>query len=584
MKTAPTAARDEAKEGGRREGSVKHVSVKPWVTSYARKIEWSYDPTGQEIGRGSFGVIRTAVARNPDSNSVVGIWTPKVGEEVVVKSISKIKSLNFKDCVRNEVEVWKTLTSHPGFPKLYDIYENKTEVFFVMERCLGGELTQALATCGSFSEKVAAALFQQMVKAVAHMHSKNIIHRDLKPANFLIAQELCHGEDLTSLRIVCADFGLAQYIENDEKLEDSSGTLDFMAPEQLGKDPYKGKPADVWSLGCILYMLLCGKLPFGDSCDTDRGLKIKIRGAMLDFSPPDIWNQVSDNGKDLVKKLMLVDWEARLNVFDTLEHPWFKEMSDEETPQSQAQQPLLDTMVVTQMQEFNSWNMVKKKLTLQLAKQLAKERSEDVTQRLTRRKSECYGKDAVPESPMYPVGGTDAGAARAPRKSVAMLGRYNSSLSTHKAKSWEGSGLAGKMDELRAIFDAVDEHKVGTVTIPQLVMAIQKIGFRMEESELVDMVSALGAIHNHGIDYEEFLAATLRLQIAEHNDILEQIFQEVDDDDDGLISVDDLRDVLGVNTEEDEEELQGVLEEMEGSQEGGVDYVEFLQKFMESDN
>ena len=93
-------------------------------------------------------------------------------------------------------------------------------------------------------------------------------------------------------------------MSQDEKLEDSSGTLDFMAPEQLGKDSYKGKPADVWSLGCILYMLLCGKLPFGDSCDTDRGLKIKIRGAMLDFSPPDIWENVSENGRDLVKKLV----------------------------------------------------------------------------------------------------------------------------------------------------------------------------------------------------------------------------------------------------------------------------------------
>ena len=71
---------------------------------------------------------------------------------------------------------------------------------------------------------------------------------------------------------------------------------------------------------------------------------------------------------------------------------------------------------------------------------------------------------------------------------------------------------------------------------------------------------------------------------AEHNDILEQIFQEVDDDDDGLISVEDLRDVLGVNTDEDEEELQRVLEDMEGGIEGGVDYVEFLQKFMEADN
>jgi hypothetical protein len=90
------------------------ASSMPWVTSYSRKIEWSYDPTGQEIGRGAFGIIRTATARSIDSNSVVGVWIPKIGEEVVVKHISKVKSLNYKDSVRNEVEIWKALTSHPG--------------------------------------------------------------------------------------------------------------------------------------------------------------------------------------------------------------------------------------------------------------------------------------------------------------------------------------------------------------------------------------------------------------------------------------------------------------------------------------
>jgi len=86
------------------------------------------------------------------------------------------------------------------------------------------------------------------------------------------------------------------------KLSDTSGTLNFMAPEQLGKSTYKGKPADVWSCGCILFMLLSGRLPFEGP---NRNIvQTKIRGAMLAFEPADVWQQVSDSAKDLIRKMV----------------------------------------------------------------------------------------------------------------------------------------------------------------------------------------------------------------------------------------------------------------------------------------
>jgi len=544
----------------------------PWVTSYSRKIEWSYDPTGQEIGRGAFGIIRTATARSIDSNSVVGVWIPKIGEEVVVKHISKVKSLNYKDSVRNEVEIWKALTSHPGFPKLYDIYENKAEVYFVMERCYGGELTDALAERGSLSEKESAAVFQEMVKAVAHMHSKGIIHRDLKPANFLLAREYELGDDLSNNRIVCADFGLAKTVENEEKVTDCSGTLDFMSPEQLGNKPYKGKPTDVWALGCILYMLLCGRLPFGDQKESEHGVKLKIRGAMLLWNPPQIWDNISDSAKNLVRSLMSLDWETRANPFQVLAHPWFKTHAVFGSRGCAS----LDAMMITQMQEFNSFNVVKRGLTYQLAKQLIE------AQRLNRIKDEENQRRREISGMSSDSGGFEDASSRLPNSPQKVLRRSISRVDWREAVS----SISEQMHELRNIFDALDEEKTGVVTTCQLIVAIETLGFRIEESELQELaqctVQAAGP-GDQAIGYEAFLAATMRLDIQEYNYFLVQVFQEVDTDEDGCITVEQLQEVIGARTEEHEGDLQKILAQMQLEEDGSIDYIEFLHTFTDNE-
>jgi serine/threonine protein kinase len=96
--------------------------------------------------------------------------------------------------------------------------------------------------------------------------------------------------------------GMLRIWLQETKLSDSSGTLDFMAPEQLGKSTYKGKPADVWSCGCILFMLLSGRLPFEGP--SRQIVQTKIRGAMFQFEPVAAWEKVSDSAKDLIRKMV----------------------------------------------------------------------------------------------------------------------------------------------------------------------------------------------------------------------------------------------------------------------------------------
>eukprot|EP00241_Pyramimonas_parkeae_P001249 CAMPEP_0114243382 /NCGR_PEP_ID=MMETSP0058-20121206/10755_1 /TAXON_ID=36894 /ORGANISM="Pyramimonas parkeae, CCMP726" /LENGTH=551 /DNA_ID=CAMNT_0001356209 /DNA_START=166 /DNA_END=1821 /DNA_ORIENTATION=+ len=546
-------------------GRTSHSQAKSWVTSTSRKIAWTYDSCKEEIGQGSFGIVRTAVARSVTGDSFVGVWDPYVGEEVVVKHISKAKVAAFRDAVHNEVNIFKIVTGHPGFPKLYDVFEDKENVLLVMEYCRGGELTDAISKLSQCSESALAAVFNQIMRAVAYMHSQNIIHRDLKPENFLLKDPLCMAKgskepDFTKVRICCADFGLAaQMADEAEKLEDASGTLDFMAPEQLGGMPYLGKPADVWSCGCILYLLLSGRPPFQGA--NRQALQTRIRGAMLEF-PQDAWCNVSSSAKDLIQKMMSLDWQHRITAEDVLEHPWFHEC----TQRIESDEPVLDSVVVSHLQQFNKWSAIKKGLTHQLAKYLAHSHDGE----------NVGGGEAEDQA------GNFASSLLSSRRNLLESGalqRRQSRKSASSAGDLPQQGLEANMNRLRKIFDSLDTENTGTITVSQLAHGMEQIGFRMKESEVQELLESLDVNHNHVLDYEEFLAGTLRLQIAEHNDMLEQIFRKFDLNGDGFISIDELRQVLHVESAEDEEALNAFINHIDIDEDGGIDYMEFLHVF-----
>ncbi|VDN56998.1 unnamed protein product [Dracunculus medinensis] len=186
---------------------------------------------------------------------------------------------------------------HPNIVQLYDTYDEKHCVYLVMELVTGGELFDRIVSKGSFTERDASVLMRQVLEAVAFMHKNGVVHRlDLKPENLLYYNK---EEDS---KIMISDFGLS-------KTEDS-GTMETAC----------GTPAvDIWSIGVITYILLCGYPPFYD--DNDANLFAQIIRGEYEFDSP-YWDEISESAKDFISHLMCCDPEKRYTCEQALEHPW----------------------------------------------------------------------------------------------------------------------------------------------------------------------------------------------------------------------------------------------------------------------
>nr|XP_002128230.1 calcium/calmodulin-dependent protein kinase type IV-like [Ciona intestinalis]XP_009858323.1 calcium/calmodulin-dependent protein kinase type IV-like [Ciona intestinalis] len=276
----------------------KVISKKaPWF-DYASKGALEDFYTIQEtLGRGASSVVKVA-----EKNGT--------GEKYAVKILSKKAE---KKLVQTEIGILLTL-SHPHIIKLFDIYESGTNVYLVLERVTGGELFDRIVSRGWYSERDAAHALKQILQAVSYLHSKNIVHRDLKPENLLYADE----SDNSSLKV--ADFGLSR-IKDSDFMKTVCGTPGYVAPEILLGRPYT-EAVDIWAIGVIAYILLCGFEPFHDDRG-DQAMFQRILKCDYKFVSP-CWDDISLGAKDLVKKLLVLNPKRRLTAKAALEHPWVK--------------------------------------------------------------------------------------------------------------------------------------------------------------------------------------------------------------------------------------------------------------------
>lgn len=181
-----------------------------------------------------------------------------------------------------------------------------------MDLMTGGELFDRIVMKDHYTELEAKKALYQIVVAIKYCHEKNIVHRDLKPENILYETP----DDNSPLKL--GDFGLATMLRPNQLMTVACGTPGYVAPEILRGIAY-GKEVDIWSIGVILYILLCGFPPFYD--DNNKKLFAQIVAANFSFPDP-YWTNISQNAKDLVNKLLVVDPTKRLTAEQILQHPW----------------------------------------------------------------------------------------------------------------------------------------------------------------------------------------------------------------------------------------------------------------------
>jgi len=261
-------------------------------------VEQFYD-LGRELGRGGFSVVREGIKK-------------ATGEKYAIKCIGK-EHMEGEDEIKlllREVQIMKKI-DHPNVLKLYEVFEDEENFYLVTELVSGKELFDKIVERGQYSEKDAANIVRQIVSAVQYLHNIGIAHRDLKPENLLSA-----GDDEGEV-IKIADFGFSKNF-GEEKLKTSCGSPGYVAPEVLTNEDYDSS-VDMWSVGVIIYILLCGYPPF--YADNAPALFKKIMEVKYDFDDPS-WDDVSEDAKDLIRHLLVKDPKMRWTAKQCSDHPW----------------------------------------------------------------------------------------------------------------------------------------------------------------------------------------------------------------------------------------------------------------------
>jgi len=245
--------------------------------------------------------------------SQVKIATHKTDGTTWAVKIIKKQSLmeDEQKSLQDEVNVLEKL-QHPNIVQLKEVFDCHNNFYMVMELCLGGELFDRIVEREHYTESQARQCLKEVTEAIAYCHAQNIAHRDLKPENLLYASD----DDDAGIKV--ADFGLAVLLDDNTLTHTACGTPGYVAPEIL-RNAWYGIQVDVWSLGVIAYILLCGFPPFYD--EDNLRLYEHIKRGVYDYPSP-FWDHVSDTAKDLIDHMLVVNPKKRYTAAQVLAHPF----------------------------------------------------------------------------------------------------------------------------------------------------------------------------------------------------------------------------------------------------------------------
>ena len=251
---------------------------------------------GKKLGEGRFSIVK------------LGIHS-LTNEPVAIKILDKTKiaKIEDKERINREIKIMKKI-NHYNITKLYSVIETKYIIYLVQEYVQGKELNDYLYTKGKLSEIEACKFFHQIISGLSYLHHCGIVHRDFKPENILLTG------DNKILKII--DFGLGNTYSKNQLLKTGCGSPCYIPPEMIKEEKYHGELTDIWSAGIILYLMLCGTLPFYE--EDNQLLYQKILSG--DFNIP---KYLSEEAKDIIKQILEVDPKKRINFEKIKKHPWF---------------------------------------------------------------------------------------------------------------------------------------------------------------------------------------------------------------------------------------------------------------------
>jgi len=242
------------------------------------------------------------------------------GREVAVKAITKAKLRRSElEKIHKETTILSQL-QHPHIITYIEHFEDDQRIYIVTEYARGGELFEKIVEKEFYAENDVKDIMLKLLKTVKFCHERGIVHRDIKPENILLASKDDDSE------IMLCDFGFAKKLDEEQvtELQTACGTPGYVAPEVISRQPY-GAACDVWSLGVVAYILLCGYPPF--RADNKKQLFQRIRNAEFKFDQ-EWWSQISQEAKDFVSSMLVANPTKRATLDDLLQHPFIQSRED----------------------------------------------------------------------------------------------------------------------------------------------------------------------------------------------------------------------------------------------------------------
>ena len=255
-----------------------------------------------DLGEGTYSKVKHATWQKPGEPAPVKVALKIINKKTAPKDF-------LEKFLPREIEIMKQ-AKHPNLIRLYELFQIGNKLYFTLEWGGHGDLLQYIRLRGSLPEPEARTFFHDLCTGVNYMHQNNMIHRDLKCENILLSKKNV---------IKIADFGFARFIQPQEVSKTYCGSAAYAAPELLQGIPYKGPIADIWSIGVILYIMVCSSMPFRDT---------NIKTLLKDQKEPlHIPNKLTAKFnlvlKDLLSNILCFDLSKRYGLREIRAHPWY---------------------------------------------------------------------------------------------------------------------------------------------------------------------------------------------------------------------------------------------------------------------